>query len=85
MALFRLITRSSGTKTHGLSEVLRTIPVSEMYLPKNLWSLVALSSPSPQTFWRKILTVTLYSIIRQVTKIGTSEMSHVAEKFFIIQ
>ena len=53
MALFRLITHSSGTKTHGLSEVLRTIPVSEMYLPKNLWSLVALSSPSPQTFWRK--------------------------------
>ena len=47
MALFRLITHSSGKKTHELSEVLRTIPVSEMYLPKNLWSLVALSSPSP--------------------------------------
>ena len=53
MALSRLITHSSGTKTHGLSEVLRTIPVSEMYPPKNLSSLVALSSPSPQNFWRK--------------------------------
>ena len=49
MALFRLITHFSGTKTHGLSQVLRTIPVSEMYLPKNLWSLVALSFYSIKT------------------------------------
>ena len=84
MALFRLITHSSR-KTHGLSQVLRTIPVSEMYLPKTCGHLLLFHHHLPKRSGIKILTVTLYSVIRQVTKIGTSEMSHVAEELFIIQ